>query len=115
MAHINEGSHLPLLIYHMFPLTSMPPLLLVLLPCMFRLCHALYITNDDCDDETDNVKLNFIIQYKIQALFKDFQGPKLHFFQAQKLSTKSHILDMDIQNLDCNATLKCTVLYSPIP
>jgi len=47
-------------------------------------------------------------KYKIQALFKDFQGPKL---QAPKLSTKSHILDADIQNLDCNVsvTLKCTV------
>jgi len=44
-----------------------------------------------------------------------FQGPKLRFFQAPKLSTKSHILDTDIQNLDCNVTLKCTVLCSPIP
>jgi len=35
--------------------------------------------------------------------------------QAPKLLTKSHILDADIQNLDCNVTLKCTVLYSPIP
>ena len=36
-------------------------------------------------------------------------------FQAPKLSTKSHILDADIQNLDCNVTLKCTALYSTIP
>jgi len=39
-----------------------------------------------------------------------FQGPNF-IFQAPKLSTKSHILDADIQNLDCNVTLKCTVLY----
>jgi len=44
-------------------------------------------------------------KYKIQALFKD---PNC-IFQAPKLSTKSHILDLDIQNLDCNVTLKCTV------
>jgi len=50
-------------------------------------------------------------KYKIKALFKD---PN-YIFQAPKLSTKSHILDMDIQNLDCNVTLKCTILYSPIP
>ena len=50
-------------------------------------------------------------KYKIQALFKD---PNC-IFQAPKLSTKSHILDADIQNLDCYVTLKCTVLYSPIP
>jgi len=50
-------------------------------------------------------------RYKIQALFEDPNG----IFQAPKLSTKSHILDADIQNLDCNVTLKCTVLYSPIP
>jgi len=36
-------------------------------------------------------------KYEIQALFKDFQAPKL--------STKSHILVADIQNLDCNVTL----------
>ena len=46
-----------------------------------------------------------------QGLFKD---PNC-IFQAPKLSTKSHILEADIQNLDCNVTLKCTVLYSPIP
>ena len=50
-------------------------------------------------------------KYKIQALFKD---PNC-IFQAPKLSTKSHILEADIENLDCNVTLKCTVLYSPIP
>ena len=48
-------------------------------------------------------------KYKIQALFKD---PNC-IFQAPKLSTKSHILEADIQNLDCNVTPKCTVLYSP--
>ena len=42
-----------------------------------------------------------------QGLFKD----PYCFFQAPKLSTKSHILDADIQNLDCNVTLKCTALY----
>ena len=51
---------------------------------------------------------------KIQALFEAFQGPKLHF-HAPKLSTKSYILEVDIQNLDSNVTLKCTVLYSAIP
>ena len=41
-----------------------------------------------------------------QGLFKD---PNC-IFQAPKLPTKSHILDAGIQNLDCNVTLKCTVL-----
>ena len=44
---------------------------------------------------------------------RTFKDPNC-IFQAPKLSTKSHILDADIQNLDCNVTLKCTVLYSPI-
>ena len=45
---------------------------------------------------------------------RTFKDPNC-FFQAPKLSTKSHTLDADIKNLDCNVTLKCTVLYSPIP
>ena len=40
-------------------------------------------------------------KYEIQALFKD---PNC-IFKAPKLSTKSHILVADIQNLDCNVTL----------
>jgi len=95
-AHINEGSHLPLLIYHMFLLTSMPPLLLVLLPCMFRLCHALYITNDDCDDETDNVKLNFIIQgsqhtqsTKFKHFSRTFKDPNCIFFKHENYRQKA--------------------------
>jgi len=40
---------------------------------------------------------------------------QIAFFKHQKLSTKSHILDADIQNLGCTVTLKCTVLYSAIP
>jgi len=55
----------------------------------------------------DRVRSKLKVQNKIQALFKD---PNC-IFQAQKLLTKSHILDEDIQNLDCNVTLKCTVLY----
>jgi len=51
-------------------------------------------------------------KHKIQALFKGFQGPKLHF-SSTKIIDKSHIIDADIQNLDCNVTLKCTALYSP--
>ena len=43
-------------------------------------------------------------RYKIQVLFKDFQRPKLHF-QAPKSSTKSHILEVDIQKLDCNLNI----------
>jgi len=54
-------------------------------------------------------------KYKIQALFRDFSRTQLAFFQAPKLPTKSHILDGDIQNFNYNVTLKCTVLYSPIP
>ena len=48
-------------------------------------------------------------KYKIQALFKE---PNC-IFQAPKLSTKSHILDADIQNLDCNLTLMFKFCQSP--
>ena len=46
-----------------------------------------------------DLKTGFVAnsKYKIQALFK---GPNC-IFQAPKLSTESHILDADIQNLDC--------------
>ena len=49
-------------------------------------------------------------KYKIPALFKD---PNC-IFQAPKLSTKSHVLDADIQNLDCNEILKCTEFTNTI-
>ena len=63
------------------------------------------------DQSTQNSGFVANSKYKIQALLKDPNS----IFQAPKLSTKSHILDMDVQNSDCNVTLKCTVLYSPIP
>ena len=50
---------------------------------------------------------------KFRHFSRTFKDPNC-IFQAPKLSTKSHILDADVQNLDCNVTLKCTVLYSPI-
>ena len=47
---------------------------------------------------------------KFKHFSRTFKDPNC-IFQAPKLSTKSHILDADIQNLDCNVTLKCTVAY----
>jgi len=44
-------------------------------------------------------------KYKIQALFKDFQGPILHFSSTKIIHKKPFL---DIRNLDCNVTLKCT-------
>jgi len=58
-------------------------------------------------------------KYKIQALFKDFKDPNC-IFQAPKLSAKRHILDVDIQNLDCNilhlcdTEVYCTVLTNTV-
>ena len=45
-------------------------------------------------------------KYKIQAPFKDFQGPKLHFSSTKIINKKPRCGVMDIQNLDCNMTLK---------
>ena len=44
-------------------------------------------------------------KYKFKYISRTFKHPNC-IFQAPKLSTKSHILDADIQNLDCNLTLK---------
>ena len=43
---------------------------------------------------------------------RTFKDPNC-FFQAPKLSTKSHTLDADIQNLDCNEVY-CTVLTNTV-
>jgi len=45
---------------------------------------------------------------KLKHFSRTFKDPNC-IFQAPKLSTIRHILDADIQNLDCNVTLKCTV------
>ena len=37
------------------------------------------------------------LKVKIQAHFKDFQGPKLHFSSTKIIEKKNHILDVDIQ------------------
>ena len=43
---------------------------------------------------------------------RTFKDPNC-IFQAPKLWTKSHILDADIQNLDCNVTLKWNQILFP--
>ena len=43
---------------------------------------------------------------------RTFKDP-ICIFQAPKLSTKSHILDADIHNLDCNVTLKWNQILFP--
>ena len=79
--------------------------------CMFTRMNFVYRTekhahNNQGSWQTQSTKFNHFS--------RTFKDPNC-IFQAPKLSTKSHILDADIQNLDCNVTLKCTVLHSPIP
>jgi len=56
-----------------------------------------------CTENTIRLIAEFVAnsKYKIQALFKD---PNC-IFQPPPLSTKSHILDAAIQNLDCSVTM----------
>jgi len=81
--------------WDLLPLTYRPNLKILTTPIM-KICKAVQ------NGETGVVwggYAGFVAnsKYKIQALFKD---PNC-IFQALKLSTKSHILDTDIQNLDC--------------
>ena len=59
-----------------------------------------------------DLKTGFVAnsKYKIQALFK---GPNC-IFQAPKLSTESHILDADIQNLDCKYCFQVLVTCTQV-
>ena len=56
------------------------------------------------------LKINFLKTHRVRSKLKvqnsrTFNNPD-YIFQATKLSTKNHILDADIQNLDCNVTIK---------
>jgi len=48
------------------------------------------------------------------STFQGLSGPKLHF-SSTKIIDKKPYPRRGHSNLDCNVTLKCTVLYSPIP
>jgi len=57
-----------------------------------------------CISVTTRVRSKLKVQNS--STFQRLSKDPICIFQAPKLSTKSHILDADIQNLDCNVTLK---------
>jgi len=57
------------------------------------------------------VRIHSKLKAQNSRTFQGLSRTQICLFQEPKLSTKSHILDMVLQNLECNVTQKCTVLY----